>query len=76
MKEHFMDEYKVKGSEGVQTYLSILGEEGDGYNVKIKTVTEYNTKEVYQHLSRHLFEACLRTGYLTKLETETSVAQA
>jgi hypothetical protein len=58
--------YKVKGIAGVETYLEVLREETEGYRILIRTVSEDGVKESEEFISFHLFDACVRTGYLTE----------
>jgi hypothetical protein len=68
-----MKEYKVKASSGTKTFMKVIREESDGYRVLIRTISEYSEKESEQYLSRHLFDACLRTGYLTEIKEPQAV---
>ena len=59
--------YKVKGIAGVETYLEVVKEETEGYRILIRTYTEDDAvKESVEFISFHLFDACVRTGYLTE----------
>ena len=63
-----MIQYKVKSSEGVQSFLEIQKERTDGYDVLITCVYEDYQKEMTEFINRHLFDICVRTGYLTPVE--------
>ena len=59
-------QYKVKGIAGVETYLQVLSEETEGYRILIRTFSEDGVKESEEFISFHLFDACVRTGYLSE----------
>lgn len=59
-------QYRVKGIAGVETYLEVLREETEGYRILIRTYTDSSVKESEEFISFHLFDACVRTGYLTE----------
>jgi hypothetical protein len=60
-------QYKVKGIAGVETYLEVMREETEGYRILIRTYADdHSIKESEEFISFHLFDACLRTGYLTE----------
>lgn len=63
-----MIQYKVKSSEGIQSFLEITKEKNDGFDVRITCVYEDYKKEMREFINRQLFETCLRTGYLTPVE--------
>ena len=64
-------QYQVKGIAGVKTYLEVLHERRDGYDILITSVKDKSVKESHDYISRHLLEMCVRTGYLQ----ECKVAQ-
>jgi len=60
-------QYRVKGIAGVETYLEVLREETEGYRILIRTYTDHDAvRESEEFISFHLFDACVRTGYLTE----------
>ncbi|TFG59355.1 MAG: hypothetical protein E4H36_13960 [Spirochaetales bacterium] len=63
-----MIQYRVKSSEGIQAFLEIVREHPDGYDVIITNIYEDYKKETREFLTRQLFETCLRTGYLIKID--------
>lgn len=68
--------YKVKGTGTVKTYLEILSEQDAGYDVRITSEYEDYSKTMDEFMSRELFDTCLRTGYLTKIDAATSLLSA
>lgn len=63
-----MIQYRVKSSEGVQKFVEITREYPDGYDMIVTDIHEDYKKEHKEFINRHLFETCLRTGYLIKIE--------
>lgn len=56
--------FRVKGMSGITTYLEIIREESDGFQVHIHSSTPYGESDSEEYISSDLFESCLRTGYL------------
>ncbi|MFP4011851.1 MAG: hypothetical protein ACLFUM_09125 [Spirochaetaceae bacterium] len=57
-------QYRVKGMTGVDTYIEILREEREGYRILIRSCSDATVRESEEFISFHLFDACIRTGYL------------
>lgn len=57
--------YKVKGIDGVETYIRVVADHGDGYDIVITSLSEGRVKESSEFIGRDLLEACLRTGYIS-----------
>lgn len=64
-----MVHYKVKGGHSASTYMEIIEETAGGYTVSIVQEFENCRKTTRDFLSKELFETCLRTGYLTRMES-------
>ena len=64
--------YRVKSVAGVETYLDLLRSRREGYDIRITSVTDRSVKETDEFISTHLFEACIRTGYLVPCEVESA----
>jgi hypothetical protein len=64
-----MVHYKVKGGHSASTYLEIIEETAEGYTVSIVQEFENCRKVTQEFMGRDLFESCLRTGYLTRIES-------
>jgi hypothetical protein len=71
-----MVQYRIKSSKEINNYLNILGERDDGFDVLIINEHDDYRKEVKDFLSKELFETCLRTGYLIKLDADRSLMSA
>jgi hypothetical protein len=63
-------EYRVKGEGSFTTYVEILEEFDDSYRLVMKRVTESSVREKTEMMSKHLFELCVRTGFLTAVKAE------
>ena len=68
-----MNLYRVKSHKGVDKFIDILNEDPNGFNVKISSTNGSCTREQVEFISRDLFETCLRTGYLNKIEDPVPV---
>ncbi len=71
-----MIQYIVKGNSPVKTYLEIVSETNDGYDVRITSEYEDYSKTMDEYMSKELFESCLRTGYLIKIDVATALLSA
>lgn len=64
-----MVHYKVKGNHSAATTMEIIEEKSEGFVVSIVQEFENCRKATRDYISRELFDSCLRTGYLTKVES-------
>ncbi|HAK44635.1 MAG TPA: hypothetical protein DCO79_01765 [Spirochaeta sp.] len=71
-----MVQYRIKSSKEINNFLNILGERNDGFDVLIINEHDDYRREVKDFLSKELFETCLRTGYLIKLDSDQSLMTA
>ncbi|MBI9105473.1 MAG: hypothetical protein JEZ04_01940 [Spirochaetales bacterium] len=71
-----MVQYRIKSSKEINNYLNILGERNDGFDVLIINENNEYRREIKDFLSKELFETCLRTGYLIKLEADQNLMTA
>lgn len=71
-----MIQYIVKGNGTVKTYLEILSEREEGYDVRIISEHEDYSKSMDEYMSKDLFDSCLRTGYLTRIDMATTLLSA
>jgi hypothetical protein len=60
--------YRVKSAAGTEIFVDLMSQRHEGYEIKITTITERSEKEVREFISRHLFDACIRTGYLSPVQ--------
>lgn len=60
--------YTLKTIAKTNDYMTVLRETEDGYVVRIVRDKDGYDEITTDFISRTLFESCLRTGYLTKIE--------
>jgi hypothetical protein len=69
-----MKRYCIKSREGRIEYFDIIAEVEDGYKVKLTKIYDGNEKVSEEYISRHLFNLCLKTGYICEIEQEAKIA--
>ncbi|MDR2314431.1 MAG: hypothetical protein LBE02_07835 [Spirochaetaceae bacterium] len=62
-----MKRYCIKSRPGREEYLDILNETGDGYKIRLTKYSDGNKKIREDFINHHLFDMCLKTGYLSEL---------
>ncbi|MDR2021292.1 MAG: hypothetical protein LBQ14_11070 [Treponema sp.] len=67
-----MKRYCIKGQPGNIEYLDILDEKEDGFIIRVTRIRGGYEKILEEFISRHLFEICLKTGFISLLEEKTS----
>ncbi len=71
-----MKNFYIKSNSGCADYLSILNETEDGFMVRIFRDLDGCERIIDDYLTKELFESCLRTGYLSRMEESRSVVVA
>ncbi|MDR2096233.1 MAG: hypothetical protein LBP76_12080 [Treponema sp.] len=61
--------YNIKNQTGKIEYFDIIKEIEDGYLVRLTRISDGNEKILDSFLTRHLFEICLKTGYISQFES-------
>ena len=70
-----MKRYCIKCRAGKIEFFDILSEDDDGYRIRLTRLSDGNEKTIIDSISRHLFNICVKTGYIYELETHaTTVA--
>ena len=64
-----MASYTVKSLGKSTDYMPIVRELDDGYVVRIVRDKDGYNDITTDYISKTLFDSCIRTGYLTKMET-------
>lgn len=64
-----MASYTVKSLGKSTDYMTIVRELDDGYIVRIVRDKDGYNDITTDYISKTLFDSCIRTGYLTKMET-------
>lgn len=75
MEEQSMRRYCIRCESGRVEYLDIIRENSEGYIIRVTRIKDGYEKVIEELLSRHLFNICLKTGFIYKTErTAVSVA--
>ena len=61
--------YPLKSIGNSSDYMTIIKETEDGFVVRIVRDKDGYDDITTDFISKSLFESCIRTGYLTKIET-------
>ena len=64
-----MGSYLLKSLNKTSDYMTIVRELDDGYVVRIVRDKDGYNDITTDYISKTLFDSCIRTGYLTKMET-------
>ena len=59
-----MKRYCIKGRSDRIEYFEILREVEDGFLIRLTRVTDGNERIIEEPITRHLFNICLKTGYI------------
>ncbi len=71
-----MGSYTLKSLGNSTDYMTIVREMDDGYIVRIVRDKDGYNDITTDYISKTLFDSCVRTGYLTKINTEELAAIA
>ena len=69
-----MGTYTLKSIGKSTDYMTVVREMDDGYVVRIVRDKDGYEDVTTDYISKALFESCVRTGYLTKVETVEKIA--
>lgn len=70
-----MKRYCIKCEPGRVEFLDVLRETDEGYFVRVVRVKDGYDKVVEEFMARHLFDLCVKTGYVYAVdEAASSVA--
>jgi hypothetical protein len=67
-------EYYTMKSFNSKDYMAIVKEKGDGIIVRIVRDKDGYEDVTTDFISRDLFESCIRTGYISKIESRAESA--
>ena len=67
-----MKRYRIKCRTGRVEYIDIIGEIEDGYVIRLTRLSDGNQKITEETMTRHLFNMCLKTGYIYETAKETA----
>ena len=63
-----MKRYCVKCRAGRIEFFDILSESDEGYRIRITRLCDGNERIMDEFMSHHLFDMCVRAGYIYQLE--------
>jgi len=64
-----MKRYCVKCRTGKIEYFDILTENDSEYKIRLTKISDGSERVVEESMSRHLFDMCVKTGYIFEMET-------
>ena len=62
-----MKRYYIKSRPDKSEYMDILSETDEGYNIRLTKISDGDEKTREDFINRHLFDICVKTGYLSEL---------
>jgi len=68
-----MKRYCIKGRTGKIEYFDIVSENEHDYTIRIYRISDGREKIIEEPMSRHLFDMCMKTGYIYELENPDAV---
>jgi hypothetical protein len=63
-----MKRYCIKCRTGRIEYFDIISENDEGYKIRHTRLSDGSEKTVEESMSKHLFNICVKTGYIFELE--------
>ena len=69
LRRNNMKRFCIKCRAGRLEYFDIIAENDDGYVIRLTRLSDGNERIVEESMSRHLFDICVKTGYIFQLET-------
>jgi len=64
-----MKRYFIKCRAGKIEFLDIISENDDGYRIRLTRLSDGTEKIIEESIPRHLFNLCVKTGYLYEPES-------
>lgn len=64
-----METYALRTLQDTNDFVTILEETDEGYIIRIVRDKDGYDEVTTEFLSREMFESCVRTGYMTKIES-------
>jgi len=66
-----MKRYCIKCRAGKIEFFDIISENDAGYRIRLTRLSDGSEKIIEDSIPRHLFNICVRTGYIYELENPT-----
>jgi hypothetical protein len=70
-----MECYTLKSHRNANDFMTIVKKLNDGFVVRIVRDCDGYNEVVTDFMSKSLFDSCIRTGYITKVESSNMVAE-
>jgi hypothetical protein len=67
-----MKRYYIKCRPGRIEYIDIIRETGEGFFIRLTRLSDGNEKIIEESMPRHLFNVCLKTGYIYEAVNEAA----
>jgi len=64
-----MKRYCIKCRAGRIEYFDIISDNGEELQIRLTQIYDGEEKIIEESMPRHLFEMCLKTGYIFEMET-------
>ena len=71
-----MKRYYIKSRPDRLEYLDILSETDEGYKIRLTKICDGDEKIREEFINRHLFDICVKTGYLSELSAAINSSAA
>ena len=71
-----MKRYCIKCRAGRLEYFDIISENDFGLIIRLTRLCDGSEKIIEETMSRHLFDICVKTGYIYELEKPAAVSVA
>ena len=68
VRRNSMKRYCIKCRAGRIEYFDIISENDDGYIIRLTRLSDGNERIMEESMPRHLFDICVKTGYIFALE--------
>ena len=63
-----MKRYCINCRAGKIEYFDIISENDEEFKIKLTRVSDGNERTMEESMPRHLFDICIKTGYIFELE--------
>ena len=67
-----MKRYWIKCRDDRIEYIDIVGDIENGYMVRLTRISDGSEKTSEETITRHLFDLCLKTGYIYEMPVEAA----
>ena len=67
-----MKRYCIKCRTGRIEYFDIISDNGEELKIRLTQIYDGEEKIIEESMAHHLFEMCLKTGYIFEMETVTA----